>query len=425
MELSIKYGRGTQSVHIEDSRLVAQLGGGAYRAIEDVQAAVNQAIAYPVGPYLEEVVSHGDRVLIMTVDHTRPNPSQMLWPLAERVRALGGKPEVMIGLGNHRAMAPEELQRFIGTSEVYQNDSSGSDQWRLGHTTHGSPIEVSPVLEQFDKRMVVGFIEPHYIAGFSGGRKMILPGVASRQSITHNHFLTALHGPQLGRLVGNPVHEDMQQAAMAVGVDWICDAVVNPDDTFHTIWCGDLRAAHQAGVRAAETLYSQTVPRKADIVICSAGGWPYDVDMVQAKKTLAPAMECVKPSGVVILLGECERGWGASEPDWDLLRAETVLPTRRTLNSRLQQGRCERQWAPSSPGLLFSRVVHDVPARLILVCSLNDRLTDTYLETADTVAQAVELAQETVGKQASVTVIHDGRRALCRVAQDSAGRGAP
>jgi nickel-dependent lactate racemase len=415
MELVLPYGHTQQRAEVEDGRVIAQLRTPACKGIEDTAQAFEQALANPAGPPLEEVVKRGDRVLVMTVDHTRPNPSDLLFRLLERIESLGGKPEIMIGLGNHRPMTDEELDRFLGTHQVHQNASRDPEQWRLGTTTNGTPIEVSPVLRDFDKRIVMGFIEPHYIAGFSGGRKMILPACSSYASTTHNHFLTLPHGPQLGRLRGNPVHEDMLQAARAVGVHWILDAVVNPDDSLCSLHAGELETAHYEGVQVARHLYSHTVPQRADIVICSSGGYPYDVDMVQAKKTLAPALECVKPGGVVILLGECERGWGASEPEWALLRSETVLQKREEITRSMAQSQLHDAWPPCSPGVLFSRVVHDAGASLIVVSRLNSQLKDTYLQPADDLASALTLAEERVGKQSTILALHEGRRTICAV----------
>ncbi len=415
MELSFRYGTGVQTVEIDPALVVARVGAGANRAIEDIAGALRKSVAYPTGPYLEEIITHGDRVLFMTVDDTRPNPAPMLHFLMERVEALGGRPEVMVGLGLHRPMPPGRLREFLGVEVAHQNDSRSEDQWRLGHTANGTPLEISPILREFDKRIVVGFIEPHYIAGFSGGRKMVLPGCASRDSITHNHFLTALHGPQLGRLEGNPVHEDMLQAALAVGIDWICDAVVNPDDTWHAITCGDLRAAHEVGVRAARALYTEEVPKRADIVICCAGGYPYDVDMVQAKKTLVPAMDCVRPGGVIILLGECAKGWGASTPEMGLMDRDGALDLRARILDDIRAGRLEHQWGPCSPGILFMRAVYDLPATLIVVSSLQEQLRGTYLHPAPSLPLALEMARDLMGRDATVTAIHDGRRAICRV----------
>lgn len=423
MDLTLKYGSTTQSAEIEDRRVIEQVASSAAVPIDDVGAAFEHALARPAGPALEDVISPGDRVLVMTVDHTRPNPSPILWPLMERIEGLGAKPEIMIGLGNHRAMTDKELDEFIGTRDVHQNDSRSPDQWRLGATRHGTPIEVSPVLREFDKRIVVGFIEPHYIAGFSGGRKMILPGCSSRAATTHNHFLTALHGPQLGILDGNPIHEDMLEAALAVGVCWLCDVVVNPDDSFHSIHCGDMIAAHLQGARVAERLYCHTIKEQADIVVCSPGGWPYDIDMVQGKKALAPALTCVKPGGAVILLAECEGGWGAAEPDWDLLSDRTCVAARQEIRQAVRDGRLERDWAACSPGLLFSRVVHDIPARLIVVSRLSDQLEDTYLEQASDLMAALGLAEERLGKQATIISIHEGRRGIARAAEGRRKRG--
>jgi nickel-dependent lactate racemase len=413
MQITVPYGRGIQSAEVAEECLlgVAQMEGAC--PLADPSRAVQEALDNPCGPALSEVIHRGDRVLVMTVDHTRPNPSPLLWPLMERLEHLGARPEIFIGLGNHRPMSDEDLDRFLGTHEVYQNAARDPDQWRLGHTTHGTPIEVSPILREFDRRIVLGFIEPHYIAGFSGGRKMILPGAASYASTTRNHFLTLLHGPQLGRIAGNPVHEDMLQAAQKVGVDFILDAVLGPDDSICSLHCGDLEAAHAQGVARAREAYTWRAPRRADIVICSSGGWPYDCDMVQAKKCLAPALQCVKPGGAVILVGECANGWGASEPEWSLLRAESVLPVRQEIARQLTESALSFPWPPCSPGLLFSRVVYDHPAELYVVSALNDQLANTYLTPAASLKEALARAQDRLGANASVIVLPEGRRTIC------------
>lgn len=413
MELRFKYGRTEQVVEVADERLIEEIHLPSPQGIEDVDAALQDALANPVGPPVEEIIDRGDRVALMTVDFTRPNPSPMLWPLAERIASLGGEVEVVIGLGNHRPMTDEELEEFIGTSDVLQPDSRG-EQWRLGETSLGTPIEVAPFLQEFDRRVVCGFIEPSYIAGFSGGRKMILPGVSSYESITHNHFLILTEGRKLGVLDGNPVHRDMTEAAQAVGVDFICDAVINPDDSYARIVCGDLVEAHREGVMLSRDIYEHHVTEKADIVICTSGGWPYDIDMVQAKKTLVPALECVREGGCVILVGECEDGWGGEEPFRTLLESEDPEAIIEEMRRGLSQGDVEWHWAPCSTGLLFSSVVHDRGAQLIVVSELSDDLEPTFADAAPDLVTALEMAEERLGPDASIIGLHDGRRVICR-----------
>lgn len=419
MELTVAYGRGELTARVPDASVLAQVRLPAHQRLNDLPAALAASLSQPAGPPLEEVVRPGESVLVMTVDHTRPNPSGLLWPLMQRLQDLGARPEIMIGLGNHRPMTGEELRAFIGTDQVHQNECRAADPWRLGVTTHGTPIEVSPILREFDRRIVLGFIEPHYIAGFSGGRKMILPGCASHAATTHNHFLTLPHGSQLGRLVGNPVHDDMQQCALAVGVDYVVDAVLNADDTIHSVHCGELIAAHRQGADEARGIYQAQVPDRADIVITAAGGWPYDVDMVQAKKALAPALDCVRPGGAIVLVGECSRGWGASAPERALLDPEAALPTRARIAADLQAGTLSDPWPPCSPGLLFMRAVYDLGVELIVVSALADDLAGTYLRPAPDLEAALELARAHAGADATLTVIHEGRRAMVTVAAAS------
>lgn len=413
MELRFAYGCGEQTVEVADGRVLEEIALPSPRGIEEVPTALEQALAHPIGCGLRDVIRPGDCVAVMTVDFTRPNPSPMLWPLIERIEALGAKPQIIIGLGNHRPMTADELQAFIGADAVLQPDSRGP-QWRLGHTSRGTPIEVTPLLHEFNKRVVCGFIEPSYIAGFSGGRKMILPGVSSYRSITHNHFLTLTAGRKLGVLDGNPVHADMTEAALAVGVDFICDAVVNPDDSYAAIVCGELVRAHREGARRARQIYEHRVARKADIVICTSGGWPYDIDMVQAKKTLVPALECVREGGAVILLGECADGWGGEQPFRPLLESEDPQAIIAEMRRRLAEGDVGWHWAPCSTALLFSSVVHEKRAQLIVVSRLARDLESTFVATAPDLPAALARAEERLGPDASIIALHDGRRVICR-----------
>ncbi len=413
MELRFRYGRSEQAAEVADERLIAEIRMPSREGVADAEAALDEALAQPIGPALRDVIRRGDRVALLTVDFTRPNPTQMLWPLVERIESLGARCEIVIGLGNHRPMTDAELDGFIGSHDVLQPGSRG-EQWRLGQTSFGTPIEVAPFMREFDRKVVCGFIEPSYIAGFSGGRKMILPGVASYEAITRNHFLTLLEGRKLGVLDGNPVHHDMTEAARAVGVDFICDAVVNPDDSWARIVCGDLEAAHREGALLSREIYEHHVQQRADIVICTAGGWPYDVDMVQAKKTLVPALECVREGGCVILLGECEDGWGCATPWPELLESEEPAAIIALMRRRLAEGDLAWHWAPCSTGLLFSSVVHDRGARLIVVSELAEELRPTFADTAPDLASALAMAEERLGPHASIIALHDGRRVICR-----------
>ena len=412
MDLSFAYGREQMCAEVADERIIEEIALPSREGIEDVDAAFADALANPVGPVLEEVIGAGDRIALMTVDFTRPNPSPMLWGIADYIESLGASYEIIIGLGNHRPMTDAELNEFIGVSDVLQPDSRGP-QWELGATSRGTPIEVMPLLREFDKRVVVGFIEPSYIAGFSGGRKMILPGVSSYRSITRNHFLILTEGRKLGVLDGNPVHEDMLEAAQAVGVDFICDAVVNPDDSYASIHCGDLTEAHRRGVEHCRAIYEHTVTQKADIVICTSGGYPYDIDLVQAKKTLVPALECVRDGGAVILIGECEDGWGGEAPFRRLLEGEAPESIIAEMRRRLRDGDVEWEWAPCSTGFLVSSVVHEKAAQLIVISELAEELEETFADTAPDLVTAVAMAEERLGPDASIIALHDGRRVIC------------
>lgn len=412
MELSFGYGRGEMTLKIAQNRLVDHVLLPSCEALSDVPAAVRQAMANPVGPSLDEVVRPGERVLLLTVDMTRPNPTPLLVPLMEQLDTMGVHTEVMIALGLHHPMSDAELDAFIGFHDVLQPDACG-EHVCLGVTDFGTPIEVDPRVMEFDKRIIVGFTEPTYIAGYSGGRKLILPGVSSNRAISHNHFMLVHRGRKLGVLEGNPIHEDMMQAARAVGVHWLVDAVVNPDDTLGAIHTGDVFAAHRQAARQSAAIYEYRVAQKADIVITSAGGYPYDIDMVQAKKALVPAMECVREGGVVILLGECEKGWGVCPPHFPLLDREAAPKEAARIREMVARDACDVSWAPCSAGFMFYSVVHEHGARLIIVSRIRDEWEGTFVEWAPDLATAMTMAEATVGANASVSAIPGGRRAVC------------
>lgn len=413
--MRLRYGRQETGLDVPDARVVEIAHPPAAPPVEDIGAELARALVSPHGPHLSSAVRRGDNVLLMTVDHTRPNPSAFLWRLAERLETMGADVAVIAGLGIHRQMTDDELLAFYRTDDILQPDSRSADQWRIGVTSRGTPVEVSPHLREYNKRIVVGFVEPQYIAGFSGGRKMVVPSVASYDAVTHNHFLTVLQDRRLGVLDGNPVHEDMMEAAAMTGLHYVCDAVVNPDDTIASIHCGDWIGAHRAACADSARLYQAHVAERADIVITSPGGYPYDIDMVQAKKALVPAMECVREGGVIILVGECERGWGADTPDMSLLSPETAPARVAEMRQGIREGRCEWHWGPSSTGLLFASVVFGAKATLIVVSRLQAELEGTIAQAAPDLQTALQMAEEIVGANGKIIAIRDGRRAIVTV----------
>ncbi|MEW6357489.1 MAG: nickel-dependent lactate racemase [Planctomycetota bacterium] len=412
MRIALKYGAGEVAFDLDERRVIEIAEPRPMPPIEDVQGALAKAMVNPLGPALSDVVKEGDRVLLLTVDFTRPSPRKLMGPVINAIKSQGAEVDVMIGLGNHRPMTDKELVNFIGTANVLQNDPKGA-MWKLGTTSFGTPVEVDHRLRDYDIRIAIGFVEPSYLLGFTGGRKILMPGVASSRAIARNHFLLLSPGRKLGLLHGNPLSNDALEFARAVGLHWIVDVVLNPDDSYAAIHCGDMEKANEAACADSTKIYEHTFPLKADIVIVSCGGHPYDFDLVQTKKGLVPAMECVREGGAIIMIGQCPDGWGGEGPvSKQALMEQRPEEILADLRRRFEAGDCPWELAPCSCRYLLSRAVAEMGCQVIAVTDINDELAETFIDVAPSVSDALAMAEERVGKNAGVIVIPDGRRII-------------
>jgi nickel-dependent lactate racemase len=353
---------------------------------------------------------HGaSRVGVITVDDTRPSPRAYLPPLLEGIESAGATWEVVVALGRHRPLAPEVLDQHLGLPSATQSFwESGDEPIRHGVTLRGTPIEVHPLLSRFDRLVLLGFVEPTYLAGFSGGPKLLVPGCASPTTISYNHSLIFATGPRAGTLQDNGVGADLREAAERVAPDALTLNLV-------TDFRGEVRAALAGGwhehAQAADLAlqYALTVPHDAfDVVVASPGGAPYDVDMVQTKKALVAATAAVRPGGTVILVGRCQRGWGAHQAD----RA-ALGPTGDAYIARLAErragGHVDADWAAVSPGVMFWHVRRK--ARLLMVTEMSAELSGTVAWPCPDLDTALGLACGD-NWEPDIAVLPSGRRAI-------------
>jgi len=415
--IDLKYGKGKVSFDIAQERLIGIIEPNPQPALHDVNKSLSQAMENCYGPRFEDVIRNGNRVLILTVDITRPSPRALVNIIERRLKDLGAKAEVIVGLGMHRPMTSKELEDHIGGTNVLQSDANGP-MWSGGVTSFGTPIEVDKRVMDYDARIAIGFVEPTYLLGFTGGRKIIMPGVASERAIAHNHFLLLSPGRKLGVLDGNALSEDAIEFARRVGLHWIADVALNPDDTYSGIFCGEMEKANRAACKMSAKTYQYRLSKekqKADIVVASAGGYPYDFDLCQTKKSIVPAMECVRPGGTIILVGECQDGWGvedqSSRKSLSERKPEDIL---KDLYERFQKQDHSAKYGavPSSSSYLFSKAVAELDCQLIAVTGINDDLKGTFIEVAPSIGRAMAMAESQLGREATVAVIPDGRRII-------------
>ena len=195
-------------------------------------------------------------------------------------------------------------------AKYYNTDYIPADCVHMGTTKAGTPVDVFRVVAEADFRICLGNIEYHYFAGYSGGAKAIMPGVSTRAAIQSNHKFMARPEACAGRITGNPVREDIEEAASMVGVDFILNVVLDPKKQIIFAVAGDVTKAHRNGCEFLDSLYLKKIPQKADIVIASQGGAPKDINLYQTQKALDNAKHAVKDGGVVILIGSCKEGLG-------------------------------------------------------------------------------------------------------------------
>lgn len=299
--------------------------------LPDPAVIVEEALDNPLGSLrLEDICRPQDRVLIVASDITRPVPyAAVLPPLLERLRRAGvgkGQITVIFANGTHRLMSREDAQAILGETLAHElhwvnhNALEKKDLVYLGTTSRGTPVWVNRLAVEADQLILTGSVVHHYFAGFGGGRKCLVPGIAGMETTLANHKLVlgnsgrGLHpGCTPGNLTGNPVHEDIIEACKMLPPDFLLNVVLDPEHSVLKAVAGNWQLAHLEACRQAEAVYTVSVPGPAALVIASCGGFPKDINMIQAHKSLDNAYRAVAANGVLVLLAECGQGLGSQD----------------------------------------------------------------------------------------------------------------
>lgn len=318
MEFELGFGAGVQKLTVPDENLIGVLLPNPVEVSLTGEAEVRRALENPIGtPRLGDIVHPGETVAIVTSDITRPMPSSVaLPPVLEELYAAGIRKEdvtVVFGLGSHRKQTPEEQKKLVGErvySEVRCVDGDPADCVRFGLTSRGTEVDIVRTVAEADRRICLGNIEYHYFAGYSGGAKAIMPGVSTRAAIQNNHSRMVEETAAAGKLDGNPVREDIEEAARMVGVDFLLNVVLDEHKKIVFAVAGDLVKAHRAGCQYLDRLYAKKIYERVDVVVVSQGGAPKDINLYQTQKALDNAKHAVKDGGVIVLVGSCKEGLG-------------------------------------------------------------------------------------------------------------------
>jgi nickel-dependent lactate racemase len=289
--------------------------------VKDARAEIERALNEPIGTKrLSEMAKKGDKAAVVVNDQTRATPSYlMVAPILDELNKGGVKDQditVIFGCGTHRPVKPEEMKTLVGEEALQRvktvsHDCRAKDLVYLGRTKrHMTKVYVNKIFAEADLRILAGDIELHYYAGYGGGRKGVLPAVSGEETIQHNHAMILHPKSRTGILEGNPVHEDMVEAAELAKPSFMVNIVTNSKRELVRAFAGDFQQAFSEGVRLVDEMYKVPIERRADIVVVSSGGHPHDIDLYQAHKGVDNALEALKRGGVVICVAECPEGHG-------------------------------------------------------------------------------------------------------------------
>ena len=331
MQVNIKYGRGEIGVDVPDSNLVSILTSQNFPPIEDPNQAVWNALETPIdSPPLSEIAKNRTSATVVISDITRPVPNKIILPpilqIIEEQVVPRDEIRILIATGIHRPNEGDELLEMVGSQIMgnYQILNHFSQQpetlINLGQTQNGTPVLLNRLYVESDLKIISALIEPHLMAGYSGGRKAICPGLASIDTMKIMHGPEILEHPKatVGILEGNPFHSEATEIALMAGVDFSLNVTINDRRQLTGIFAGDMVNAHLAGAEFAEKQTRATLSEPADAVIVSCAGYPLDTTFYQAIKGVLAAIEVVKKGGMVILIAECQEGIG-SGPFTDLI----------------------------------------------------------------------------------------------------------
>ena len=416
MEIELGFGCGTQTIQVPEDRLLGILTPNDTEHPLTDEAEVLRALSHPIGTrLLPEIVKPLERIVILTSDSTRPMPTYMVMPsLLDALYSAGVRPEditLVFCLGSHRKQTEEEMRKLAGDRafhEIKCVDGDPTDCVFYGTTSRGTPVEIVRLVAEADRRICLGNIEYHYFAGYSGGAKAVMPGASTRKAIQANHSHMTEEGSCAGQLAGNPVREDIEEAAAMVGVDFIVNVVLDEHKRIIHASAGDVIEAHREGCAFLDRLFAVPIEQRADIVVVSQGGAPKDINLYQTQKALDNAKHAVRDGGIIILVGACQEGLGEKVFEEWMTKADTP----KSMITRIRQDFQLGGHKAAAIAMVLER------ADIYLVSEMDPALVQSiFLKPFDTVQNALSAAEEKLGKDATILLMPYGGSTLPRLVQ--------
>ncbi len=423
VKISIPYHRSSMETELAEDYLTgiytSRLPEPQVPEEECVRAALDSPIA---SERLETLAAGRKTALVITSDHTRPVPSRIIMPqILERLRK--GQPDIritiLVATGFHRGTTRAELEAKLGEEIVRRerivvhDSSDASALAEAGTLPSGGKLIVNRLALESDLVVAEGFIEPHFFAGFSGGRKSILPGIVSRETVLANHCSEFIRSPfaRTGNLENNPIHRDMIYAAETVGLAFIVNVVIDHRKRIIHAVAGHFEKAHLEGCRRLKELCRIRVPL-SDVVITSNGGYPLDQNVYQAVKGMTAGEAVCREGGVIIMVASCSDGHGGDSFYENLAGA----PSPRAVLDAVENVPRDRTRPDQWEFQILARILDRHPVIVVTRDCDHAMLRAMHLHTAESLGEAVAEARRMVGAAAKIAVIPDGVSVIAEAA---------
>ena len=422
MQFDLDYGRTGLTVELPDRHVVGCLELAPAEPLAEPAAAVAGCLARPIAaPPLAELVRGRLSACVVVSDITRPVPNRIILPPILETLEAGGiarrKILILVATGLHRPNSDEELVEMLGRPivENYRIENhDGHDRaahTHLGDGPRGTPAWIDSRYVAADLKITTGLIEPHLMAGFSGGRKLVCPGLAALETIRIWHSPKFLEHPnaRCGCLADNPVHEENTAIARMAGCDFICNVVIDAQRRVLAVVGGDMEAAFEQGVAFARRVVTRVLPEPVDIVVTSSAGYPLDTTFYQSVKGMIGALPIVKPGGTIILAADLSEGIGSE----DFQRLYRENPTIDAFMDRILQSDyfVADQWQLEE----FAKVARQAKVKVVSGGLPAEVLRGLFVEPAASVEAAVADAVAEYGPSATIAVIPKGPYVLAQL----------
>ena len=424
-EVTLAFGDSGLPVRLPRSRTTV-IEPRRIEAAADLEGTLLRALRQPVaGPDLRSIVKPGQTVAISVCDATRAQPREpMLKAVLAELEGVIRTDDitVLIATGTHRGNTDEEIRAMFGdelarTLRIVNHDARADETlvWR-GRYGADVPVWLNRDWVEADVRITTGFVEPHFFAGFSGGPKMVAPGLAGLRTVLTLHDARRIGDPSATWAVcdGNPVHDDVRAIAAGTGVDFAFDVILDRDQRVVDAFGGEILAMHAAARRRVRETAMVAVPHLFDVVVTSNSGYPLDQNLYQAVKGMSAAASVVRPGGVIICAAECRDGF----PDHGSFRE--LLASAGSADELLAQIAARTETVPDQWQVqILARILARASVQVFSPYLDEAALRSAHLRACDDVGESVSAALAAAGDEASVCVLPEGPQTIAYLDESS------